>query len=124
MKHISALLVGSVMLAMTGGAAAAQGVSVVQNGNTEIVFESAGKANLNVQQLRDFDDFAASHADVVSRLARQPRLMESPQFMSGHPELAQFVNSHPSFKDEFEANPGNYIHLAPGVERKVESSSY
>ena len=123
MKYISALLVGSAMLAMTG-AAFAQVTSVVQNGNTSIVFESAGKANLNVQQLKDFDDFAASHAEVVSKLARQPRLLDNEQFMSGHQELAQFVESHPTFKDEFEANPGNYIHLAPGVERKVENSNY
>ncbi|HUA33626.1 MAG TPA: hypothetical protein VMA09_08465 [Candidatus Binataceae bacterium] len=123
MKYISGLLVGTAMLAMTG-AAFAQGTSVVQNGNTEIVFESAGKADLNIPQLKAFDDFAASHADVVSRLARQPRLMDNQQFMSGHPEFAQFVDSHPNFKDEFEANPGNYVHLAPGVERKVEHTSY
>lgn len=123
MRFMSTFLAGTAILAMTG-VAFAQSTSVVQRGNTEIVFESAGKANLNIPQLKDFDDFAASHADVVSRLAHQPRLLDNQQFMSGHPELAQFVDSHPNFKDEFEANPGNYIHLAPGVERKVESSSY
>ncbi len=122
MQQISALLMGAAMLAMTG-TAFAQTTAVVQNGNTSIVFESAGKANLKVQQLKDFDDFAASHPDVVSRLARQPRLMDNQQFMSGQPQLAQFMESHPNFKNDFEANPGNYIHLAPGVEHAVERSS-
>lgn len=122
MKQISSLIVALAVLLILPDLAGAQGsISVVRNGNTDIVFENAGTTNLNIPLLKDFDNFAASHPDVASSLSRNPNLVSSGTYLSAHPELAQFVNTHPNFSDDFERNPGNYIHPAPGVETRVEA---
>jgi hypothetical protein len=124
MKRLTSTLLAMTMLASVPIIANAQvgTARVVQNGNTDIIFENAGKADLNVPQLKDFDDFAASHPDVVSRLGRNPELLNNNQFLSSHAELAQFVSQHPNFRNDFERNPGNYIRLAPGVWTRTEAS--
>jgi hypothetical protein len=132
MKRISLLFVALALLAIPIAASAqtqyttsttSGTVSVVHNGNTDIIFENAGTSNLKMQQLTDFSNFAASHPDIASRLSRQPQLVANEQFVSSHPELSQFIAAHPDFQSDFGANPGNYLHLAPGVERRVESQS-
>jgi hypothetical protein len=124
MKRISIISVAMIALSALSIPALAQDagmpVRVVHSGNTDIIFESANSSDLNVPQLKAFDDFASDHADIAAQLGRKPQLLSSDQYLSAHPELAQFVNQHPGFRDDFETNPGNYLHLAPGVERKVE----
>ena len=102
---------------------AASAPRVIHNGNTDIVFEGATTADLNIDQYRAFDRFAGEHRDIAQSLSKKPALVNSEKFVSDHPELAEFINKHPDWRADFEANPGNYLPLAPGVERATMESS-
>jgi hypothetical protein len=102
---------------------AAPAPRVIHNGNTDIVFESATTADLNIDQYRAFDRFAGEHREIAQRLSTKPSLVNSQKFLGDHPELAQFMNQNPEWRSDFEANPGNYLPLAPGVERATMEST-
>lgn len=82
---------------------------VIHNGNTDIVFEGATNADLNVNQYRAFDQFSAAHPDVVRQLRERPMLLKSQKFLANHVQLVQFMHDHPDWQTDFVANPGNYI---------------
>lgn len=78
-----------------------------------IVFEP-GEANLNLGQLRAFDE--AQHADpgIARDLATKPSLVASEDYIARHPALQQFLSLYPSAREEIEENPGNYVVPLPG----------
>ncbi len=82
---------------------------VVHRGNTEIVFEPASPADIPIDRYKTFDEFTNDHPDVVKMLSHNPRLANNPRFLKKHAELAQFFEQHPDIKDDFLANPGNYL---------------
>jgi hypothetical protein len=95
---------------------------VVHNGNFEIVVAGATNDDLNIDRYKAFDQFASEHRGVAQRLCKKPSLVDSQKFLGEHPELAQFMNQHQDWRADFEMNPGNYLQLAPGVEKATVES--
>jgi hypothetical protein len=126
MKALAGLFAVAFMVAALSLPALAQEAApaprVIHNGNTDIVFEGASTANLNIDLYRSFDRFAGEHRDLAESLSKKPSLVNNQKFVGDHPELAQFMSQHPEWRSDFEANPGNYLPLAPGVERATMES--
>jgi len=112
MKAIAcALVAAAIGITVTSAALAAQCTLIIpaSGGKPEvtIVFEP-GTANLNLDQLRAFD--AALHTDhaIGNQLATSPGLVVK------HPALQEFLASHPSAREEIQANPGSCVVPLPG----------
>jgi len=111
MKNVIRSTVAVLITALVSTPALAQQFEprVIHNGNADIVFEGATNADLNVDQYRAFDQFSASHPDVVRQLRERPTLVKSQKFLANHDQLVQFMHEHPDWQTDFVANPGNYI---------------
>jgi hypothetical protein len=116
--------------------ALAQDTSTVTNGtaknsNPTIVSEP-GTANLNLDELRAFDQIAQSHPDMAKALARKPALIKSDKFVSKYPDLQAFLGKYPDARDNIHRNPGDYLtpvsgsawkHAAPGIKMSAKDGS-
>lgn len=49
--------------------------------------------------LTDFDKFLDDHPAIVPDLKRDPALLTDPDYLVGHPDLKQFLTTHPGFSD-------------------------
>ena len=61
----------------------------------EIIRQSAGQVTRG--QLAEFDRFLDQHPGVEKQLRQRPRLLRQPDFLTGQPELREFVRLHPAF---------------------------
>jgi hypothetical protein len=98
-------------------------IATVEDGNTTIVFER-GTQNLNLDELRAFDQVTRSDPDMAKMLARRPALITSDQFVGKYAGLQEFLGRYPDSRENFRENPGNYLtpvagsawtHAAPGM---------
>jgi hypothetical protein len=85
-----------------------QVLGVVQRGNTTIVFERSN-ADLNLDQLSAFSQLVSSDPALTARLAKNPSLVNSDNFVSKHPALQQYLEKYPDAREDIVANPGNYL---------------
>jgi hypothetical protein len=85
-----------------------QVVGTVQRGNTTIVFERSN-ADLNLDQLNAFSQIVSSDPGMVSKLAKNPSLVNDQSFVSKHPALQQYLDKYPNAREDIVANPGNYL---------------
>jgi len=85
----------------------------VTNGNTTIVFEAANPTDIDTQRLMIWDGFARAHPRVARALAFKPSLMNDPGYLSKHPELNAFFQTHPEVRDAMAADPGNFAAIPP-----------
>ncbi|MGA2410925.1 MAG: hypothetical protein ABSG46_11130 [Candidatus Binataceae bacterium] len=91
-----------------------QPIATVANGNTIIQFNSAASnPDLDQENLQAWGEFAGAHPRVANTLAYKPSLINNPQYLNKHPELAQFFAEHPSVKDAMMEDPGNFVAIPP-----------
>ncbi|MBF6559386.1 MAG: hypothetical protein IVW56_03765 [Candidatus Binataceae bacterium] len=74
----------------------------------------APNTDLPIADLRAFDEFSLEHPDVIAQLCRHPRLIEDDSFLTRHPELRDFLASHPGLCAALEKDPGNFLPLNGG----------
>ena len=128
-RTISLLAAGLLVVALTAPGLAQEEPSaqpdakVGHQGTAEIIVKGAPGDGLNLAPYRAFDRFAADHPQVVHALGKDPQLLDSDKYLARHPELDHFLDAHPDIKSDFDANPGNYVYLEPGVEKAVEMRS-
>ncbi len=130
MKRLPCIFGAAVMAAAIGAPAMAQqsGNTIVEhrgNVTTEIQFEPAGTSDLNIQQLRDFQNVKQNDPVVAKELARKPSLIERGSFVRQHAALQAFLDKYPDARAEIEQNPGDYLtpvkgstwnsHTVPGI---------
>jgi len=65
--------------------------------------------DLNVAELKAFDQVAISNLKMRRRLAANPHLANSDSFLRRWRDLNNFFNKYPGSKERFLANPGNYL---------------
>ena len=58
---------------------------------------------------RHFGEFLGGHADIAARLSENPSLVKDQNFVDGHPELKQYLNSNPDVRENLMANPDEFI---------------
>jgi len=119
MKATACLLIAAAIGINIASAALAADYTVIipaSGGKPEltIVFEPAGTANLNLEELRAFDEAVRADPAIASQLAISPGLVVRPAYVEKHPALREFLASYPSAREEIQANPGNYVVPLPG----------
>src|SRR5216683_2158188 len=67
--------------------------------------------------LKDFDKFLDDHPAVVPDLRRDPSLMVDPDYLEQHPDLKQFLTTHPGFEGTVtsELKTRNCFKTAPAI---------
>ena len=88
-------------------------LGTVVHGNTTIIFQAAGTHGLDLNRLRTWSQFAEEHPQIETALAYKPSLINDPGYLTKHPELATFFQTHPDIKDAIEENPGNFAAIPP-----------
>lgn len=91
----------------------AEALGTVVRGNTTIIFQAAGTYGLDLNRLRTWSQFAEEHPKIAMALAYQPSLINDPGYLTKHPELATFFQTHPDIKDAIKENPGNFVAIPP-----------
>ena len=91
----------------------AEVLGTVVRGNTTIIFQAAGPHGLDLNMLRTWSQFAGEHPKIETALAYKPSLMNDPGYLTKHPELATFFQTHPDIKNAIEENPGNFAAIPP-----------
>ena len=66
--------------------------------------------DINRQELQNFDNFLDTHPAIDAELTKNPRLIESPEWVSAHPELKAFMASHPGVREEMKETPRFFMH--------------
>jgi len=62
------------------------------------------------QELQNFDNFLDTHPAIDAELTKNPRLIESPEWVSAHPELKSFMAAHPGVREEMKETPRFFMH--------------
>jgi len=62
------------------------------------------------RELQNFDNFLDTHPAIDAELSRNPRLIESPEYVSSHPELKTFLATHPGVREEMKETPRYFMH--------------
>jgi hypothetical protein len=70
-------------------------------------------------ELRNLDNqYLKGHPDAAAALQSNPKLIDNPQFRSGHPELQTYLTQHPDVRQEIEAHPSRFASRERGFEGK------
>lgn len=114
-RALTLLVAAAVPIAFAAPSIAQEGktLGVVDNGNTQIVFQAANNSDLPMQQLQAWSGFANDHPDIARQLAYKPSLINNESYANKHPELAQFFSQHPDIRDAMAENPGNFVAIPP-----------
>ena len=57
-----------------------------------------------------FDNgYLDQHPEVAEQLARDPRLVDNPQFLATHPGLDQYFKNHPEIREELQHHPDRFM---------------
>jgi len=88
-------------------------LGTVVRGNTTIIFQAAGTHGLDLNRLRTWSQFAEEHPQIETALAYKPSLINDPGYLTKHPELATFFQTHPDIKDAIKEKPGNFAAIPP-----------
>jgi hypothetical protein len=91
----------------------AEVLGTVVRGNITIIFQAAGAHGLDLNRLRTWSQFAEEHPKIATALAYKPSLINDPGYLTKHPELATFFQTHSDIKDAMEENPGNFAAIPP-----------
>ena len=94
-------------------AVGAESAQAVQQGNTTIVFKPAGTRNIDASRLRTWNEFAETHRGVAKELAYNSSLMNDRAYLTKHPQLDSFFQTHPDIRGAMAENPGNFNAIPP-----------
>jgi hypothetical protein len=61
---------------------------------------------------QDFGRFLSGHNDVSEQLSKNPSLATNEEYVENHPELKQFLASHPGAQKDLKENPQSFIQAA------------
>src|SRR6185295_61956 len=66
--------------------------------NREREFEKSGK-DITRTQLKNFDDFLDKNPAIEKDVEKNPSLVNNADYLARHPELKQFLGSHPEIRE-------------------------
>lgn len=93
MKKLIATLAAVILVGATGAAAMAQ-----------------VNRDINQAELSNFNQYLDNHPQLAQRLAANPQLINSPQFIANHPGLQNFLANHPGVREEIHESPGQFMY--------------
>jgi len=69
-------------------------------------------------ELASFDRFLDSHPRIARDLRQNPALVNDPNYLAQHPELAEFLQRHPGVREELRENPRAFLRRERQFERR------
>jgi phage-related protein len=75
-----------------------------------------GREPVTSGELRGFDNFLDRHSVLDAEVRRNPSLLHNPNYLSSHPELAQYLREHPGIDGELESHPRYFMHREMGFQ--------
>lgn len=105
----AALLAGTALGQESVTGSSPRVLGTVEHGNTTIVFESANNSDLNLDQFKTWEEFAARNPEIARELGRYPRLLTEHSWIKEHPELDALLSSNPELREAMVRNPGNFV---------------
>ncbi|HLQ77602.1 MAG TPA: hypothetical protein VK210_09610 [Terriglobia bacterium] len=71
-------------------------------------FDKSGR-DVTRREAASLDVFLDAHPGVEQELRRNPALAKNPQFLSKHPEFAEYLGKHPAVKADLNENPKAFM---------------
>jgi hypothetical protein len=72
-----------------------------------------------------FDNgYLDEHPEVAQQLARDPHLVDNPQYLATHPGLDQYFASHPEVRNELQNHPDRFLTREAGYERYENGNAH
>jgi phage-related protein len=62
-----------------------------------------------VTELANIDRFLDSHREVAEQLRKDPSLINNATWVGQHPQLQEFLQTHPGVREEFRENPNAFM---------------
>src|ERR1700735_811645 len=103
------LLVGVATLLWLPGPARAQSVTTQDRQQDRQAVQN--NDDITRRDLARFDQFLDSHREDAEQLRRTPALVDDPQFLQSHPQLNEYLEDHPSVKQEISQKPDTFMRL-------------
>jgi len=69
----------------------------------------SGDNDVTRQELVNFDKFLDSHPAIDQDLKKTPGLVNDPTYLAAHPELKEFLGTHPGVREEIRENPTGFM---------------
>jgi len=79
-------------------------------------------AGITNQELKNFDKFLDSHPEIAEDLAKNPSLVDDQDYVSKHPDLKAFLQSHSGVREQVKQNPGFFMQRERKFEKKEDRS--
>jgi hypothetical protein len=79
-------------------------------------FERSGR-DVKVREAASLDVFLDTHPRVEKELRKDPGLAKNPEYLSMHPEFADFLGKHPAVRADLSENPGAFMRREAEYER-------
>lgn len=74
--------------------------------------------DITKSELKNWDDYVDKHPDVQRDLAKNPKLIDDPAYLSKHPHLEKYLEKHPNTREELAENPQMFLNR----ERRYEKA--
>jgi len=76
-----------------------------------------GDKDITRQELLNFDRFLDSHPAIENDLKQKPSLVNDATYLSAHPDLKQFLATHPGVREEIHENPRAFMNREQRFDR-------
>ncbi len=117
MKTILSVLAGVILSGAIALSAFAQNANDTvgmrqwtKSDGTQVTLEAKrGSANVDVGELRAFQNAKGADPSIAPQLAKNPKLIASSSYVRQHPELRHFLVQYPNAREDIQRNPGNFL---------------
>ena len=59
--------------------------------------------------LANTDNYLDQNPQLEEQLSRNPKLIDNPRFVASHPELHEYLQTHPHARQEWKSHPDKFI---------------
>jgi hypothetical protein len=73
------------------------------------------------EQLQSFDNFIASHPEVKDALAKDPSLVDSPDYLKDHEALKKYFTDHPEIREGIKSHPQAFFDFKRQFEKSPDA---
>jgi len=61
------------------------------------------------EHMANFGGFLGGHSEIARDMSRDPSVVKNHEYVEHHPELTEYLNTHPDVRDELMANPSSFV---------------
>src|SRR5580693_582372 len=104
MLNISPQLIKRTSLSIALATTMCTGMALAQEASPDAQMVKPTTAETN-----SMDHYLNNHPDVAKQLHDNPSLINNPQWLAQHPNVQNYMNSHPAMKTDAATHPGEFV---------------